>query len=283
MAKGFKMKLDGRVAVITGAGRGIGRAIALAYAREGARLALAARSEPELDETVAAVSSLGAEAIAVRTDVTSQIATSRLARRTVERYGRIDALVNNAGISGPIGPLQDNDIAEWVDTINVNLTGTFLSCRAVIPVMLEQGGGKIINLSGAGAANAWSNMSAYCSSKAAVVRLTEVLAQELEGKGIMVNALGPGSVHTSMWDKMTEDAAQAGADFIHELGLRVTSGGGASIEECAELAVWLASDESGGLTGRLISAAADDFRALGQRIAEIMAGDAGTLRRVGLG
>ncbi len=277
------MKLDGRVAVITGAGRGIGRAIALAYAREGARLALAARSEPELDETVEAVSSLGAEAIAVRTDVTSQIATSRLARRTVERFGRIDALVNNAGISGPIGPLQDNDIAEWVDTINVNLTGTFLSCRAVLPVMLEQGGGKIINLSGAGAANAWSNMSAYCSSKAAVVRLTEVLAQELEGKGITVNALGPGSVHTSMWDKMTEDAAQAGADFIHELGLRVTSGGGASIEECAELAVWLASDESGGLTGRLISAAADDFRALGQRVAEIMAGDAGTLRRVGLG
>lgn len=276
------MKLDGRVAVITGAGRGIGRAIALAYAREGARLALAARSEPELDETVAAVSELGAEAIAVRTDVTSQIATSRLARRTVERFGRIDALVNNAGVSGPIGPLQDNDIAEWVDTINVNLTGAFLACRAVIPVMLEQGGGKIINLSGAGAANAWSNMSAYCASKSAVVRLTEVLAQELEGKGITVNALGPGSVHTSMWDKMTEDAAQAGADFIHALGLRVTSGGGASIEECAELAVWLASDESDGLTGRLISAATDDFRALGPRIAEVMAGDAYTLRRVGL-
>ena len=95
------MKLDGQVAVITGAGRGIGRAIALAYAREGARLALAARSEPELDETVAAVSELGAEAIAVRTDVTSQIGTERLAHRTVERFGRIDVLVNNAGISGP--------------------------------------------------------------------------------------------------------------------------------------------------------------------------------------
>ena len=102
-------------------------------------------------------------------------------------------------------------------------------------------------------------MSAYCSSKAAVVRLTEVLAQELDGKGITVNALGPGSVHTSMWDKMTEQAAQAGADFIHQLGLRVTSGGGASIDECAELAVWLASDESGALTGRLISATTDGF------------------------
>ena len=276
------MKLNGQVAVITGAGRGIGRAIALAYAREGARLALAARSESELQEAVSVASELGAEAIAVPTDVTNPEDAERLARRAVECFGRIDVLVNNAGISGPVGPLQGNDIGDWVNTITVNLTGTFLVCRAVIPVMLNQSCGKIINLSGAGATNAWSNMSAYCSSKAAVVRLTEVLAQELDGKGITVNALGPGSVHTSMWDRMTEQAADAGADFIHQLGLRVTSGGGASIDECAELAVWLASDASGSLTGRLISATTDDFRGLPPRIAEIMAGEAYTLRRVGL-
>ncbi len=276
------MKLKGQVAIITGAGRGIGRAIALAYAREGARLALAARGEAELEETAAAVRELGGEAITVRTDVTSQIATERLVRRVVEHFGRIDVLVNNAGISGPVGPLQSNDIAEWVDTINVNLTGTFLVCRAVIPVMLQQGSGRIINLSGAGVANAWSNMSAYCSSKAAVVRLTEVIAQELDGKGITVNALGPGSVHTSMWERMTEQAAEAGAEFIHQLGQRVLSGGGAPIDDCAELAVWLASGESGALTGRIISAAADDYRSLEPQIDEIMEGDAYTLRVVKL-
>ena len=276
------MRLQGQVAIITGAGRGIGRAIALAYASEGAKVALAARNEADLGESVAAVAEIGGEAIAVRTDVTSQMATQRLARRVVEEFGRIDVLVNNAGTSGPIGPLQDNNIDDWVDTINVNLTGTFLVCRAVIPAMLEQGGGRIINLSGAGVANAWSNMSAYCASKAGVVRMTEVLAQELEGKGIMVNALGPGSVHTSMWEKMTDQAAEAGAEFIHELGQRVLSGGGASIDDCAELAVWLASDESGSLTGRIISAAADDFRSLSPKIPEIMAGDAYTLRVVKL-
>ena len=276
------MKLEGRVAVITGAGRGIGRAIALAYAREGAKLALAARSEAELREGVAAASIQGAEAIAVPTDVTSQEDTERLASRVLDHFGRIDVLVNNAGVSGPVGPLEGNDVADWVNTVTVNLTGTFLVCRAVIPAMLAGSGGRIINLSGAGATNAWSNMSAYCSSKAAVVRLTEVLAQELDGKGITVNALGPGSVHTSMWDRMTVQAEEAGADFIHQLGLRVTSGGGASIDECAELAVWLASDDSGALTGRLISAATDDFRGLPPRIEEIMAGDAYTLRRVGL-
>jgi len=276
------MELENRVAVITGAGRGIGQAIALAYAKEGARLVLAARKIAELEDTAAQVEKLGPSPVIVPTDVTDPDQVDRLVRSALESRSRVDILVNNAGIAGPLGPIQGNDVTAWLETINVNLNGTFLCCRAVIPAMIRQGGGKIINLAGAGANNGWANMSAYCSSKVAVVRLTEVLALELKDQGIAVNALGPGSVHTQMWDEMTEAAREVGATAIHETGLRVTAGGGAPIDVCAELAVFLASDASGELSGRLISAVADDFRSLAPEIPVVMASDAYTLRRVEL-
>jgi NAD(P)-dependent dehydrogenase (short-subunit alcohol dehydrogenase family) len=275
-------QLHNRVALITGAGRGIGRAIALAYAKEGAKLALAARTRRDLEQTAQQAQALGASTCVVPVDVSDPTQVEDMVRQTVEQFATIDILVNSAGIAGPVGPLQDNEITAWIQTIQVNLIGTYLCCRAVLPIMQKQNRGKIINLSGAGASNAWRHLSAYGASKVAVVRLTETLALELEGSNVQVNVLGPGSIHTQMWEELRDRAHAAGDAQLYALGQRVTSGGGASLERAAALAVFLASNASGALSGRLISAVTDDFRNLPTQIQRIMASDALTLRRVDL-
>ena len=268
------MRLDGMVAVVTGAGRGIGQAIALAFAREGARLALAARTAAELEDTARQVRDLGASALVIPTDVTDQGQVDHMAAQVIDRYSAIDILVNNAGVAGPIGPLQDNDPAYWVRTIQVNLIGTYLCCRAVLPAMLKRNRGKIINMSGGGSLNGAADMSAYGSTKAAVVRLTECLAIELAQTNVCVNAIAPGTIRTRMLEEIQQvyDAA----------GVEMPSGGWGSLERAADLALFLASEDSGNLSGRLVSAIWDDYSKLPQRIPEIMESDALQLRRVGL-
>ena len=276
------MKLSNKIAIITGAGRGIGRAKSIAFAKEGAKVSLVARTVSELEETAQLIEEYGSQSIVIPTDVTEPGSVTAMVQETISRYGRVDILVNNAGVSGPIGPLQDNRIDDWIKTIHVNVIGPYLCCKSVVPLMTNQGGGKIINLAGAGANNAWANLSAYCTSKAGVVRMTEVLALELENKNIQVNALGPGSIHTRMWEELRNGAEAANATEIQEIGDRVLSGGGASMEKPAELAVFLASDDSGELSGRLISAVADDYNDIASKIPEIMQSEALTLRRLDL-
>ena len=273
-------RLRGRVALVTGGGRGIGRAIARAYAAEGARLALAARTDAELEATADEIrTEFGSEVTTVITDVRDREQVENAVSHTVDRFGPIDVMVNNAGNTGQIGPLWELDPERWANVISVHVLGTYYGCRAVIPAMLERGQGRIVNMSGVGGPNDTS----YDAAKTAIVNMTENLSVELAGTGITVNAISPGSIHTRMWEEVRDMALAAGDMDMYEKGVQVTSGGGASIERAAQLAVLLGSDDCGALSGRLIRAALDTFEDIPARVDEIMASDALLLRRVDLG
>ncbi len=270
--------LAGRAALVTGGGRGIGRAIAGALAAAGADVALLARTPDELDAAAGDVAARGRRALVRRADVTDVDAVAAAVRAAEETFGHVDILVNNAGVQGPIGPLVDAPVGEWIRAVDVNLVGTFLVTRAVLPGMIARGRGKIVNLSGGGASAGRPFFSAYAASKAAVVRLTETLAAEVRGHGIDVNAVAPGGVNTRMTEEVLAAGARAGADRAQ--AERQRASGGVPAERAAALVVFLASPASDGLTGRLISAVYDDWETLPGRIAGIMASDAFTLRRL---
>lgn len=272
------MRLKGKVALITGAGRGIGRAIALAYAEEGADLAVIGPRLDDLRGVAAEAEALGRRALSRAADVSCWEQVRDAVADALAAFGRIDVLVNNAGVHGPIGPLAGNDVAGWLHAVKVNLGGVFLCCRAVLPQMMERRLGKIINLSGGGAVSARPNFTAYASSKAAVVRLTECLAEEVRPYNIQVNAMSPGGVHTYLTEEVLAAGERAGAEALAEAQRIVASG--ASPAPAAALAVFLASDASGPLSGRLISAVWDDWPAMAGRVQEIMAGDRYTVRRL---
>ena len=272
-----RKRLDGRVALITGGGRGIGQAIALAYAAEGARLALAARTASELEDTARLVAEQsGSDVLTIIADVSSREQVDAAVARTLECHGAIDVLVNNAGNIGPVGRVWDNDPDDWARTIAVHLLGVFYGCRAVIPGMLERGAGRVVNMSGVGG----PNMSAYDAAKTGIVNLTENLALELADTPITVNAISPGSIHTRMWEETRDLALAIGDTATYERGVQVTSGEGASIRRAAELAVFLGSDDCGAMSGRLIRAFADRFEAFSAHVDEIMSSEAYLLRRV---
>ena len=272
-------RLQGRVALITGGGRGIGRAIARAYAAEGATLGLAARTNAELQATAEEIrAEFGSEVTTVVTDVRYREQVENAVSHTENRFGPIDVMVNNAGNTGEIGPLWKLDPERWANVITVHVLGTYYGCRAVIPGMLERGRGRIVNMSGVGGPNDTS----YDAAKTAIVNMTENLSVELTGTGITVNAISPGSIHTRMWEEVRDMALAAGDMEMYEKGVQVTSGGGASIERAAQLAVFLGSDDCGELSGRLIRAALDTFEDIPARVKEIMASDALLLRRVEL-
>jgi 3-oxoacyl-[acyl-carrier protein] reductase len=270
------VKLKSKVAIVTGAGKGIGKAVALAFAREGARVVVVSRTFSEVRDVAAQIAMMGRHALPLKVDVSSRGDVCKMVNSTIARFGRIDVLVNNAGVLGPVGPLVKNDVDDWIKTIEVNLIGTFFSCREVLPTMMKQRSGKIINFSGGGATSPRPRFSAYASSKTAVVRLTETLAEEVKGFNIQVNAIAPGAVDTRMHDQVLAAGIAAGKKAMEE-SQKVKVTGGTPLKLPVELAIFLASDASDGLTGKLLSAVWDNWKKMD--LNKVSSSDVYTLRR----
>ena len=233
------MKLRDKVAIITGAGRGIGRATALTLGREGAAISLAARTAAEIKTVAREVRELGAQALPVVTDITREEDVARLVQRTLDAFGRIDVLVNNAGIGIPARDVVDLGLDEWARILQVNLTGPFLCARAVLPTMIRQRSGKIINLASLGGHVGVAGNSAYGASKAGLLLFTRCLAAEVKRYGIDVNAVSPSGTDTQL---------------LREIGRAEGRTNLMRPEEIANTILFLASPESSAVTGTVIEA-----------------------------
>jgi 2-deoxy-D-gluconate 3-dehydrogenase len=232
--------------VVTGASRGLGRAIALALAAAGADVAVAARAKPELEETAQQVQQHGVRALAVPTDVTSYPAVERLMALTVAGLGRLDIVVNNAGIA-KVAPLAEASLDDWRVILDVNLSGVFFGCRAAAPYLIERKAGKVINLSSVLAAVALPGYSMYAATKGAVISLTRTLAVEWARHNVQVNAIAPGWFVTEM-----NEAAFADPRIHERLTRDIPARRTGRLEEIGPLAVYLASPGSEFMTGQTI-------------------------------
>jgi NAD(P)-dependent dehydrogenase (short-subunit alcohol dehydrogenase family) len=276
--------LAGRTALITGASRGLGLEIARAYLRAGARgVCICGRDAPALRAAEAQLTELAApsqEVQAVLADVSRPEEVERLVRSALERLGGLTILVSNAGVYGPMGTLAQVGWLQWARTIEINLFGSVLPARAVAPHLIQQGYGKIVQVSGGGATKPLFGLSAYSASKAAVVRFTETLAEELREHRVDVNALAPGALNTRMLDEVLAAGPEAVGEEYHQRALAQRRSGGVPPRHGAELAVFLGSSASDGITGKLLSAVWDPWSQLPEHIADLSGSDVYTLRRI---
>jgi len=246
--------------LVTGAGRGIGKRLALGFASAGARVGLLARSKAELDLAHLEIEHAGGMALRIRADVTDFEQMCAAAERMRANFGGVHVLVAAAAIQGPIGPLVDNPPKAWAETIHTNLLGVVYSCRAVLPQMIDRRSGKIIVLSGEGAGLPRPNFSAYAAAKAALARMVETLAEEVRDHNVQVNCMAPGAAYTHMTDQILHAGERAGWKAQEEaLELRVT--GGIAPEKQIQLALFLASERSNHVSGKLIHVN-DDWKRL---------------------
>jgi len=275
--------LEGRTALITGANQGLGLAIARAYVTAGASVFLCARDAALLEAARAEVSALATDSQLVRAqvaDVSRREDVEALATAVLDAFPQLHILVNNAGIYGPMGLIEDVDWDAWARAIEINLFGSILVCRALVRHFKAHRYGKIVQLSGGGATNPLPRISAYAASKAAIVRFAETLAEEVRADGIDVNAIAPGALNTRLLDEvLAVGPEQVGAQF-YERSLKQKAQGGAPLDAGANLAVFLGSAASDGITGKLLSAMWDPWDRLGEHLADLQRTDVYTLRRI---
>jgi 3-oxoacyl-[acyl-carrier protein] reductase len=252
------MKLDGRIAIVTGAAKGMGWDICLTLARAGAHLALAARDVPPLEKLAKEIEALGRGALVVPTDVTDEAAVARLVARTKETYGRIDILVNAAGVTGPIEtPVQDIKVEDFRSVLEANVVGTFLPTKHVLPVMIAQKYGKVLNISGTSGLRGYKYRAAYSSSKWALRGFTRTVALEVGPHNVNVNALHPGIVAGERMDKLCREKArkrgwtpeQVYQEYENEMALRRVT----VSQDIANAVLFLVSDDSKNMTGQSVT------------------------------
>ena len=236
-------KLIGRTAVITGASKGLGRAMALALAAEGAKVALISRDLEKLELVAAEISAAGGEAASFAADVTSEDQVRAVERAVLDRFGKVNILINNAGVNVR-KPVEEFTLAEWRSVMDTNVTAAFLLCRSFVPVMKGQGYGRILNLTSIMSHVSLPHRIAYSTSKTALLGMTRTLALELAGDAITVNGISPGPFGTEMNKPLMENP-EINAQFVASIPL----GRWGKVEEIGSLAVFLCSDEAGFITG----------------------------------
>jgi NAD(P)-dependent dehydrogenase (short-subunit alcohol dehydrogenase family) len=271
--------LEGRVALVTGAGRGIGRAVAEVFGEAGAAVVLGARTDSETEEVAAGITAKGGQALAVHLDVTDLVSVRAFVDAAMTRFGQIDILVNNAGSNngaddGAVGPLWEINPEAWWHDVEVNFRGTFLCSHAALPHMVARRQGHIVNITSMSAALAWPYDSAYASSKAAGLRLTDSLAAELREHGVSVFAMSPGRISTKLVDGATK--TRAGQQWLmrNVKDMNYTSN---PPEFPARQVLFLVSGKADGLTGRFLQASWD-LSELASRADDIAARDVLQLR-----
>lgn len=275
--------LVGKQAIITGANQGLGLEIARKYVLAGADLMLCARNLELLEDARAELAELATpeqKIVTQAADVSVEDNVNNLVAQTLRQLGGCHILVNNAGVYGPKGEIEAVDWTQWVKAIEINVYGSILMSRAVLPHFKAQGYGKVIQLSGGGATNPLPRISAYAVSKAAIVRYAESLAEEVRGTGIDVNSIAPGALNTRMLDEILEAGPKTVGQAFYDRSVEQKKSGGSPLDKGADLAVFLASPASDGITAKLISAVWDDWERWPQHLKELNGSDAYTLRRI---